>query len=578
LSEKNYFLTAFLMLAFAAPILPQIKSLSPTENDAAQYFIKPGSSFTASGGGSPSTAAEDRKRVVTDLAEALGVIRSQYFAKSNPEDLVKSSIEGSLKTLDPHSSYFDRKEFAEFIADQESEYSGIGVTIASFRDGKDVATFVLSTAANSPARQAGLEFGDKIVYVNGTDVRGLDSDIVRDVIRGSNASSLLISVEKNITRTVKQIRLRRKVLEQLSIPDYFLLQRGVGYVAMTDGFNFDTAKELSNSLIKLKAQGMKSLILDLRGNPGGLLEQAVAVAQQFLPAGTVIVSQRGRRAYDNRIWRSKNPFPDGMPLIVLVDRDTASASEIVAGALQDHDRALIVGERTFGKGLVQNVIDLPSGGALTLTGARYFTPSGRCIQRDYSMMSSYDYYNSRTAPVTSNATGPSKTDHNRSVFAGNGIDPDETISGKPFLNGERELIDQVFSFSREYARRINGKPRPIKFAAGAEGSAIRAGILQDFGNFLKASESTGVKQDLANIADQIEYYVGLASAVDHPNRTLITSDPVVVKAIQQLPKAQEMADASTTKPATNRDIFIKRPVSKKQPVSSHHRRAENRRN
>jgi carboxyl-terminal processing protease len=349
---------------------------------------------------------------------------------------------------------------------------------------------------------------------------------------------------------------------------------------MTEGFNFNTAAELTASINSLKSRGMRSLVLDLRGNPGGLLEQAVQVAGQFLPEGTVIVSQRGRRPFDNRVWRSKNPAPQTIPLIVLVDRDTASASEIVAGALQDHDRALIVGERTFGKGLVQNVIDLPSGGALTLTGARYFTPSGRCIQRDYSSMSSYDYFNTRTALVEPTSSSQTKTDRNRTVFGGNGIEPDDIVTARKLSKAELDLVERGFFFSRDYARAHAGSIETIRFLTSENELTAKADLFREFEVFLTASGTPALQVDPAIASSRLFYYLLLASGAEHPGQGLVSGDLVIKKALRLIPKAVEMANAPLPRPALDkRDAFAKRPVTRtKQPAGSHRRRAENRRN
>ncbi len=310
-------------------------------------------------------------------------------------------------------------------------------------------TFIISTVPGSAAAAGHLRFGDKIVAVNGEKMSGEDSAVVRDKVRGKDGSIVRLQIERADSKSVQSVDLRRSVVPQPSIPDSYMLRPGVGYVDMTEGFNFTTSGELSQALKSLHRQGMTSLIIDLRNNPGGILEQAVKVAEQFLPAGRVIVSQRGRTRLDNRVWRSTNKNPETVPLVLLVDEGTASASEVVAGALQDYDRALIIGNRTFGKGLVQSVLNLPGGAGLTLTAARYFTPSGRSIQRDYSNGSLYEYYNGR-----SNLTGvdlaklEAHTSTNRKVFGGNGIEPDEVIKGIEMNRDQVALLDPIFQFPR----------------------------------------------------------------------------------------------------------------------------------
>jgi carboxyl-terminal processing protease len=581
--EKIRFLTAILLFPLAAPVFSQTRSIS-IDQDAAPYFIKPGSSFSASAGlNEPADPTVfERKKVVSDISEILGILRSQYAGKISAEELVRAAIDGSLRSLDPHSSYFDSKEFQEFMSDQESQYSGIGATISSYRKNGRFETYVLGTQPDSPAAKADLHFGDKIIAVNGTEINDLDSDTVRDFVRGESGSMVRLTIEKNLSGQIRDVNIRRRSLDQPSIPTFFILKDGVGYIGMTEGFTFTTSAELRFAVRELKRRGMTSLLLDLRGNPGGLLDQAVAVAEQFLPAGKLIVSQRGRKAFDNRTWRSKNVAPETMPVVLLVDRNTASASEVVAGALQDHDRALIVGEATFGKGLVQNVIDLPSGGALTLTGARYFTPSGRCIQRDYSSIGAYDYFNSReSVGKTSEGFAATKTDGNRIVFGGSGISPDDVLALRSNRTEQEQLIDAAFFFSREYIRNHNSELSQ-KVGFTDEAASAEAGkLLSDFERFMA---SGGIKLSDKQVADnsdflvaRIMYNLQIAAGAAHPERSLIAPDPVVMRGIEMVPKARELAAIpGNTK---NSDVFARplRPKTK-QPARSHTGRAENRRN
>lgn len=581
--EKIRFLTAILLFPLAAPVFSQTRSIS-IDQDAAPYFIKPGSSFSASAGlNEPADPTVfERKKVVSDISEILGILRSQYAGKISAEELVRAAIDGSLRSLDPHSSYFDSKEFQEFMSDQESQYSGIGATISSYRKNGRFETYVLGTQPDSPAAKADLHFGDKIIAVNGTEINDLDSDTVRDFVRGESGSMVRLTIEKNLSGQIRDVNIRRRSLDQPSIPTFFILKDGVGYIGMTEGFTFTTSAELRSALRELKRRGMTSLLLDLRGNPGGLLDQAVAVAEQFLPAGKLIVSQRGRKAFDNRTWRSKNVAPETMPVVLLVDRNTASASEVVAGALQDHDRALIVGEATFGKGLVQNVIDLPSGGALTLTGARYFTPSGRCIQRDYSSIGAYDYFNSReSVGKTSEGFAATKTDGNRIVFGGSGISPDDVLALRSNRTEQEQLIDAAFFFSREYIRNHNSELSQ-KVGFTDEAASAEAGkLLSDFERFMA---SGGIKLSDKQVADnsdflvaRIMYNLQIAAGAAHPERSLIAPDPVVMRGIEMVPKARELA--AIPGKTKNSDVFARplRPKTK-QPARSHTGRAENRRN
>jgi carboxyl-terminal processing protease len=271
-----------------------------------------------------------------------------------------------------------------------------------------------------------------------------------------------LTVERASNNRVETVEMRRGRVPQPSIPDAYILRPGIGYIDLSEGFNYTTYTELDTAVQDLKRSGMRSLILDLRGNGGGIVNQAVKVAERFLPSGTLILTQQGRARIDNRTWRSANPRAETMPLVVLVDENTASASEIVAGAFQDDDRALIVGDKTFGKGLVQGVIDLPGGTGLTLTAARYLTPSGRSIQRDYSKIDLYDYFNHKTpAADIDNPYFEARTATNRPVFGGDGIEPDEVIKSDTLSNVQVGLLDTIFAFSREAVKRTGSRARRV---------------------------------------------------------------------------------------------------------------------
>lgn len=397
-----------------------------------------------------------------DFDEALELIKDNYVEgkKLDYNAAFKSSIIGMLRSLDPHSNYFDRDEFEELKTDQRSEYFGIGASIYNYTVGKDADTFIIATFADAPANRAGLRFGDRILAVDGVKMTGRPSAEVRDKIRGPRGSVVKITIERALDRRVRTLEITRDAVPQPSIPDSYLLKPGVGYVDMTRGFNYSTTEELRLAVDNLRAKGMTSLVLDLRNNPGGFLDQSINVAELFLPAGQLILTQKGRNGLRDNTYISRNTSPDLIPLVILINESTASASEIVAGAMQDHDRALIVGKTSFGKGLVQSIIPLEYGAGLTLTSAKYFTPSGRLIQRDYSNGGFYDYYthggsNRLDQKYEGNKQfGPEKkTDTGRAVYGGGGIAPDEVVSAKVMSPGQRRLLSPIFAFSREL---VNG--------------------------------------------------------------------------------------------------------------------------
>ncbi len=526
------------------------------------FKIGKGSSFSASVPrvNSNRTTSIPNSKITGDFTDALDIIRKNYVDGKNVNynDLTKSALDSMLHVLDPHSNYFDSAEYQELLTDQQSEYFGIGATIANYQKGDETYTFVISTFPDSPAFRAGLHFGDKILAVNGEPMEGKNSSIVRDKVRGKKGSAVRLLVERASSKIQETVELKRNRVPQPTIPDAYIIREGIGYIDLSEGFNYTTAEELTVALDELHKQGMKSLILDLRENTGGILDQAVKVAEKFLPAGSVIVTQRGRFAIDNRDWRSANKFAETMPLVVLVNGSTASASEIVSGAMQDYDRALIIGENTFGKGLVQSIIDLPYGSGLTLTTAKYYTPSGRSIQRDYSKSSLYDYFNHKIS-ISEQSKTESKTLTGRKVFGGDGISPDEIIRNPTLTESEAKLLDPIFFFSSELVTgkvigfenyKISGlieygqRIRPADYPISDE-------IYNKFKNFMAQNNqwtnlSSNLETEKAFVKTRIRYnLITAAFGTISANQVLAEEDKQVAKAVEVLPRAQQLAMLAT---------------------------------
>nr|MBA3322238.1 S41 family peptidase [Pyrinomonadaceae bacterium] len=324
-----------------------------------------------------------------DFNEALALVSDNYADEIDYEKASQAAIQGMLWTLDPHSTFFTRAEFERLKQDQDSEFYGIGVSILRHRDG----VYVQSPVANTPAARAGLRFGDRIVEVDGKDAREWTSEQVSKAVRGERGERVTLKIERAGELVPLYFTVVRDAVPLPSIRTAFIIRPGTGYIALAGGFTHTTGDELEEALAHLQKQGMRQLVLDLRNNPGGLLQESIKVASQFLPRGEVIVSVRGRGANSQtQIYKNTDYDPEDFPLVVLINRNSASASEIVAGAIQDRGRGLLVGETSFGKGLVQRVFQLPYGTGLTLTTQKYYTPYGRSIQRDYSSGSIYDYY------------------------------------------------------------------------------------------------------------------------------------------------------------------------------------------
>jgi carboxyl-terminal processing protease len=516
------------------------------------------------------TTSNATAEVERDVAEALTIIQDNYVdgSKLDYNAVFKSSITGMLRVLDPHSNYFDRAEFEEFRTDQRSEYYGIGATIGDLRSGDIVSTYIRATFENSPAARAGLRFGDRILEVNGQSMRDKPFTEVRDHLRGPRGSTVKVTVEHNANAKVETVEITRDAVPQPSIPEAYMIRPGVGYIAMTGGFNLTTADELQAALESLHTKGMNLLVLDLRGNGGGLLYQAVRVANTFLQRGQLILTQKGRDRGNSQVYVADNESPDLTPLVVLVNRGTASASEIVAGALQDHDRALIVGETSFGKGLVQNPFMLEYGSALMLTIAKYYTPSGRLIQRDYSNGGFYDYYtrggslraeqqNARPQP-----SGPeSRTDTGRTVYGGGGISPDETVGPRLITPAQQRLNDPIFAFALELtsgrAPAFDGYKvqRPIDYNHDLKATdfPVTDALFKAFKDFVAGKAQYKIPgaqldRERAFIERQLRYELATAAyGTVAAFQVFNVDDPQIARAIDVLPRARELAQAARAK-------------------------------
>ncbi len=511
------------------------------------------------------------ERIEADIAEALAIIQEKYVDKNlDYNELFKVTIDSMLHTLDPHSNYLDAKEFEQFRTDQQSQYFGIGATIGDLRDssGNVIATYIKSTFEGSPANRAGLRYGDKIIEVNGVSMLGKPFPEVRSYLRGPRGTVARIVIERHDTGKRETVEIIRDAVPQPSIPGAYMIRPGIGYIAMTVGFNQTTYTEFQKAMAELKSQGMEYLILDLRNNGGGLVNQAYRIASTFLARGQTVFSQKGRLESSYGTFSSDNPNPDKTPMVVLVNRNTASASEILAGALQDHDRALIVGEDTFGKGLVQNPFLLDYGSMLLLTIAKYQTPSGRLIQRDYSDGSLYDYYTNggslREERQNNKPKGEeSKTDLGRKVYSGGGIQPDIVVKSEniPIERARQQsrLLDPIFAFAMDvvYGKvpslegyRIN---RPIVFNHVLKPSdfPITESVFQAFKNF--AMEKYKIP---ASLIDQEKEFIARNLRIEFVTAAygLTTSfqvsneyDEQLKQAIEALPKAKQLLASSLQK-------------------------------
>ncbi|MCC6863044.1 MAG: S41 family peptidase, partial [Bryobacterales bacterium] len=446
----------------------------------------------------------------------------QNFAEAVSPDkaIYKGAIPGMLRTLDPHSNFFDPRDFQLLREDQKGHYYGVGMQVQS-RGGK---TIVNVPFPGSPAYKAGLHPGDVIIKVNETPTDNLTTTEVADLLKGPRGTPVKITVMREGQDEPLVFNVIRDEISRKSVSEAFWLKPGIAYMAVNT-FNETTSKEVEDNLKRLGEQNLKGLILDLRLNPGGLLNEGVAVADKFLQKGQTIVSHRGRASAEKPyVARHGNNGRD-YAIVVLVNRYSASAAEIVAGALQDHDRAWILGENTFGKGLVQTVYPLSENTGLALTTAKYYTPSGRLIQRDYSHKSFLDYYY-RKDLETKNPLDVRMTDSGRTVYGGGGITPDEKFV--PKLNRfQRELRRGGGALFFNFSNRYFGT-RDAKLPRNWEPDTP---LVEEFRQFIMKEGVQFTEAEFAEIQAWIKQELKremmiTAFSVDESQRYAVTIDPM----------------------------------------------------
>lgn len=497
--------------------------------------------------------------VIKTFTDGMKLVDENYGGfETNEEMLTKASALGMLHVLDPHSSFFDRRSFSEMQEEQNSHFYGIGVTINQ-RNGK---TCVLGVVKGMPADRAGLKYGDIIAAIDGKSTKDWSQADVLNHVRGERGTEVEIAVDRAGEPAPVRVRIVRDEVPYPSIRNHFIVRPGVGYIALTNGFNQKTSEELQEAMADLKKQGMSSLVLDLRRNPGGLLKQAIEVSEQFLPKGVDVVSVRGREGrVRSQIYRSENNDPESIPLVVLINSGTASASEIVAGAIQDKDRGLIVGEDSFGKGLVQTVFRLPGGTGLTLTTAKYYTPSGRSIQRDYNGVSLYEYYTARRNidPLSTTPTPTPDLDKQGTVFTptgrklhgGGGITPDIIVKSQE----ENYVIrDACFEFARFLAAGTIQGLEEYKIGQFTHQYKLRGNefpindtAVTAFRNFIREHPDLGISDNL--ISTHVDYVkrriraelITAAYGIEAEDQFLLETDPQAQQAIEAIPKAKQLS-------------------------------------
>ena len=399
-------------------------------------------------GGRVLATQEEMPQHYDAFASALAAVEANYVDEVDTERLVYQAIGGMLQTLDPHSNFMDPRSYAQLRERQEGRYYGLGITI-NVIDGRIT---VMSIFEGSPAFRTGLRRGDVIAEITGADATDMTSDEAVSLLRGPRGSSVDIAIRRAGYDELIDLSVERDEITIASIQGSFMADERTGYVRLRD-FSETTGRELRENLEDLQSQGMQRLVLDLRDNPGGPLDQAIRVSNEFLPRGDLIVYTRGRVNNSDQDYhaREESEFTE-LPLVVLVNRNSASASEIVSGAIQDHDRGLIVGETTFGKALVQSIYRVSHGAGLALTTARYYTPSGRMIQRPWDgTFDEYLTYSLRDQQPRAYSPSDRKyTDSGREVYSGGGVEPDHRIAG-PLQGFDPSRFGRLLSARQEFA-------------------------------------------------------------------------------------------------------------------------------
>lgn len=450
--------------------------------------------------------------------------------------IYSGAIPGMLRGLDPHSNFFDPKFYQRMREDQRGRYYGVGMEVGP----RGANVVVIRPFPGSPAYKAGIRPGDVILEINDKKADGLDTSEVADLLRGPRGTPVQVKMAREGVDKPIPFNIIRDEIPRKSVQDAFWLRPGVMYLDI-ESFNENTSSEVEENMKRLGEQNVKALILDLRDNPGGLLNEGVAVTERFLRRGQSIVSHRGRASQEKPYLARRGAAPGAdYPIVVLVSRSSASAAEIVSGALQDHDRGWVVGENTFGKGLVQTVYPLSENTGLALTTAKYYTPSGRLIQRDYSHTSFFDYYY-RKDTGTKNLQDVKMTDSGRTVYGGGGIEPDEKIEPQKLNKFQIEVLRKfmVFNFTAKY---FGGKEAKLPVGWTTDEATLtqfHEFLLKNNVNFTEAEFTENAQWLKQRI--KFEFYTTVFG-VDEARKAATADDPTVLRALESIPKAKALLE------------------------------------
>ncbi len=480
-----------------------------------------------------SDSDSDIRQSLRQFTDVYSVVEQNYAEPVDSDKAIyNGAIPGMLHVLDPHSNFFDPKSYALLREDQRGKYYGVGMTVGP-RNNKVI---VIAPFVGTPAYRAGIRPGDIIIAVDGKATDNMTTSDVADLLKGPKGTTVHITILREGADKPLEFAVVRDEIPRYSVDLHFMIKPGIGYMHIS-GFNETTEKEVEDALDQMG--DLKGLILDLRQNPGGLLNEGVGVADKFLRKGQLIVSHHGRSSPEKRYVATHGNGGKEYPLVVLVNRGTASAAEIVSGAIQDHDRGLIAGETTFGKGLVQTVFPLAENTGLALTTAKYYTPSGRLIQRDYTNVSLYDYYFDRDTDANNANREVKLTDSGRTVYGGGGITPDVPIAEAKSNHFQDTLLQHYafFNFAKHYV--ITHHP--------TKSFEVDDATMQEFHKFLDEEKVPYTEADLVQNNDWIRSSIKSEIFVDafgeeEGLKVRAENDPEIIKALELLPQAKQLAE------------------------------------
>jgi carboxyl-terminal processing protease len=477
--------------------------MASLKKPASRYFVLALAGLTLVGGASV-TSGNVYSNIKT-YNRILANVYDKYVEEVDSKDLIYASIEGMMQALDPHSAFLEKKEYDDLMVETQGKYGGVGISI----DIRDDWLTVVSPIEGTPAFKLGIQAGDRIVAIEGESTKGITTSQAAKLLRGRKGTSVHITIQRKGDPQPFDVEIVRDVIELKSVPYHGIVRDGIGYLRLAR-FSEDSGKEVETALSDLLEQGARGIVFDLRWNHGGLLTQAVAVSDKFLERGRLISYTQGRNTADrNEYHASERPvLPADVHLVVLVNGATASASEIVAGAVQDDGRAIILGELTYGKGLVQTLIPLDSEASLKLTTAKWYTPSGRCIQRDSNSEPEED----AEVALEEAETRPSVEKPEEEPVTG-GIQPDVIVKGETTSRYGVELLRQnhFFRFAVDYT--TEHPDIPMDFRATDDVIQAFASYLDEQAFDYETAAEMEVKR-LRELAEEEEYDATTLQAVD----------------------------------------------------------------